>query len=205
MQLNDVANGLANRFLFLTSRRSRVIPDPVVIGEDTVRPFRKRLLMALNSASSFGQVERDSEAQEQWRVIYPYLEPDGDIAVADQLGARAVAHVSRLSLIYALTDASPIIKVEHLEAGIALWQYACACIKELFRNRVGHAVASKVLEIVRLNPGVTKTRIHRGLGNNIHAVDLDSAISHLLDGKMIERETISNNGGRPRSTYRALG
>jgi DNA replicative helicase MCM subunit Mcm2 (Cdc46/Mcm family) len=51
------------------------------------------------------------------------------------LCTRGEAHVSRLSLIYALLDNSPMIEREHIKAAKALWDYCCDSVEWIFTGK----------------------------------------------------------------------
>jgi hypothetical protein len=64
-------------------------------------------------------------------VWVPWYETETTKAQPGQVGKlsnRAEAHVLRFALVYALLDASPDIKVPHLDDATALWEYAMASV-----------------------------------------------------------------------------
>ena len=57
--------------------------------------------------------------------------------VVGGLLARAEAHLLRLALIYALVDGSATIGLSHLDAALALWDYAAASVAWIFGDLTG--------------------------------------------------------------------
>ena len=67
----EVANGFANRFLWVCVKRSRLLPHGgnVQVLDGFVEPLRK----ALTHAQGLGQVRRSPETDTLWEAVYPGL------------------------------------------------------------------------------------------------------------------------------------
>jgi hypothetical protein len=63
--------------------------------------------------------------------------------------SRAEAQVLRLSVLYAVLDQSRVIRPEHLEAALGLWQYADDSARMIFGDRLGLATGDTILEALR--------------------------------------------------------
>lgn len=62
---------------------------------------------------------RDKATAEHWSKVYPGLsDPPANLRGA--ITARATAHVTRLSMVYALLDLEQRVRIEHLEAALAV-------------------------------------------------------------------------------------
>jgi hypothetical protein len=111
--------------------------------------------------------------------------------------ARAEAQALRLSVLYALLDRSPVIRVPHLQAALALWRYAEASAHYLFGDKLGSATADAILDALRTTPeGLTRTAISNLFSRNRDREQIEAALTLLADQGLAhstERET----GGRP--------
>src|SRR5437879_5745556 len=58
--------------------------------------------------------------------------------------ARAEAHVVRLALLYALSDEQTTINLAHLNAALALWDYATRSAAWALADATGDAVAEQI-------------------------------------------------------------
>src|SRR5690606_1009654 len=68
---SDLANGLANRFLWIHSKRSKCLPDGG--GEYDIEPLARRLGLAIDRARQIGRVIFDKAASALWHEIYESL------------------------------------------------------------------------------------------------------------------------------------
>ena len=143
-----MANGLANRLLFVCVQRSKLLPRggrPI----DWTGRSSGRLRDTLAAASDIGEIGRTDAA---WRHLGGGL-PDAErrparAARAPILG-RAEAQVLRLALVYALLDRSAFIDAPHLLAALACWDYAEASARYIFGDTLGDPVADEILRALR--------------------------------------------------------
>ena len=119
LSATESANGFANRFLWFAVRRSNLLPEGGQPDPARIAPLEARLASAIEFATTPREMSRDAEARELWAGIYADLSR-GRPGLAGALTGRAEAHVMRLALIYALMDQAPVIRAEHLLAGVAL-------------------------------------------------------------------------------------
>ena len=127
----EMANGFANRFLWPLVRRSKALPEGGRVPEEDMEPLVSRLKRAVEFARAVGLMQRDEAARELW--IKEYLRLSSD--VPGLLGAvlsRAEAQVMRLAGIYALLDQSDIVRVEHLQAALAVWDFIEDSARHIF-------------------------------------------------------------------------
>ena len=117
-----VANGFANRFLWICARRSKLLPEGGTLATVNFPPIHARLRAAVEFQAA-GELRRSDLARDLWREVYASLS-EGKPGLLGAAISRAEAQVVRLSLIYALLDLSPSILPTHLEAALALWRYA---------------------------------------------------------------------------------
>ena len=192
----EAANGYGNRVLWLCVRRSKVLPEGGSLSLEDLAPYVQRLRSALEHSRRVGELRRNPEARALWAEIYPRLSAD----IPGLLGAmvaRAEAHVTRLSLLYALLDESSEITVEHLLAALAFWQYAEDSCRYIFGDSLGDPVADRLLELIRDNPeGITQTELHNALGNNYQGSRINTGLSQ-IEGLGLALVVIRKTSGRP--------
>ncbi len=145
----DMVNGFANRFLFLMVRRSKFLPEGG--GEINPSEIVSKLHNAVVLAKGRGPVERDALTKDFWATVYPEL-TCGQPGIRGALSSRAEAHVLRLSLLYALLDASEEIKLTHLRAALAVWNFCQRSINYVFPQRSGDADTNRILDAMAAGP-----------------------------------------------------
>ncbi len=116
----DSNNGFANRFLWICSRRSQVLPEGGKLPDNAFSDIALRLRDIAKRATTVSVVVRDPEAKAIWAGIYQSLS-EGKPGLLGAVLTRAVAQVMRLATIYALLDSSDVIRAEHLKAALAVW------------------------------------------------------------------------------------
>jgi hypothetical protein len=144
-----------------------------------------------------GAVVRDEEARQLWHEVYGPLTRERP-GLLGALLARAEAQVVRLSLIYAVLDGCQTIRHEHLEAALAVWDYAEASAEFIFGDALGDPLADELrgkLLRARLS-GLTRTEIRDSLGRHARGDDVDRALA-LLQRHGLARVEQEKTGGRP--------
>jgi hypothetical protein len=191
----DLANGLANRFLWLCVRRSKCLPDGGEFYKVDVRPLVESLQEAAEFASVASEVTRGDEARAIWHQVYPQLSA-GKPGLLGAATSRAEAQVMRLAMIYALLDRTHVIGEQHLMAALAIWQYAEQSAGYAFGSALGDPVADEILaELRRRAPeGMTRTDIRDHFARNKRADEINRAIGVLIEAVLIRRETRETEG-----------
>jgi hypothetical protein len=146
--LNDVeaGNGFANRFMWSCSKRARVLPEGG--GQVDYQALVPRLCDSLRCAREIGLVERDDEARRAWAEIYGDLS-EGRPGLFGSVTARAEAQVLRLSVLYAVLDGESVVRLPHLEAATAVWEYCEDSARYIFGDATGDPVADRIIEALR--------------------------------------------------------
>jgi hypothetical protein len=186
----DRANGFANRFLILLVKRSRYLPE----GSEDVNldEIVSRVRQAVNTAEGRKLIRRDGSARELWKKEYRRL-ADGSDGISGALCGRAEAHVLRLSLIYALLDSASSIRREHLEAGLAFWDYCERSVATIFGSSTGDPQVDKILSALACGPK-TMSDLHRVFKNNREAPWIQKQMSALVSaGKAVEIKKDGDN------------
>jgi hypothetical protein len=197
----DALNGLANRFLFVCARRSRLLPFGGTIEPDVLDELRRRLAFALDSAPR-GAIGLDMAARRMWEAAYPDIARDRH-GLFGALTSRAAAQIMRVSLIYALLDGSERIAEAHLRAGLEVWRYAEQSARFAFKDRTGGKVADTILAGLRDAgaDGLAKTQMHALLGRHANAASINNALRQLEEQGYAKRQAPVSTGGRPLETW----
>lgn len=166
-------------------------------------PVVERLHRAADFARTVREMQRDDEARDDWRAVYPILSA-GRPGLVGAATSRGEAQVMRLALIYALIDCSQSIGRTHLRAALALWSYAEASAKFIFGDALGDPTADAILDALRRNPmGLTRTEISSLFGRNKPASEMSRALRSLAEIGAA-RPVIGDTGGRPTERWVVL-
>jgi len=166
----DRANGFANRYLFAVVRQSKFIPSGKGTSHEILEPYFLRFSRTLERARTRGLMARDQETETLWASVYRKLAevPQG---LTGAILARGAAQVLRLSLIYALLDevearrTDTAIRVPHLLAALAVWDYCTASTYHIFGDAVGDPIADRLLRLIKSRPQ-TDTDLYESLGKH---------------------------------------
>ncbi|WP_421903405.1 bifunctional DNA primase/polymerase [Maridesulfovibrio sp.] len=198
----EIFNGFANRFLWLCVRRTKLIPFPEPLDSQHVRSFQKKLHSLLESSKVCSQMDFDPEAKAEWGNIYPLLAKER----ADLLGSvlnRSEAYVRRIALIYALLDGSDSVRLPHLKAALALWDYCEQSARFIFAGLESDSTCQKIMEALEESSGKLDTSgLYKFFGNHISKRKMTVALNNLLASKNIRIEEVKpQGGGRPRKIF----
>ena len=162
---NDTANGFANRFLWVCARRTRLLPHG---GRIHTVDF-SREIHELQGVKQFVEemhpdvpILQDAETRALWDTSYKTLSEEGP-GLLSAVASRAEAQTLRLAALYAMLDYSHYIRVEHLQAALAVWKYCEESAKFIFGDQLGDPDAEKLLLAIREagESGLTLTQINR--------------------------------------------
>jgi hypothetical protein len=192
----EAANGFGNRQLWIAVKRWKNLPKGGQIP--AIADFLDPLGNALLFAQTCGELRRDDEAEELWAQVYPELS-EGKPGLLGAIIARAAPQVLRISEIYAVLDCSPLIKLPHLQAALAVWRYSEASARWIFETGTGNKIADRIVAalIAAAEKGLTKTQIvHDVFNRNVAKFEIDEALRliHHLNLAFCQMETTK---GRP--------
>lgn len=190
MAETEHTNGFANRFLWACVRRSKSLPEGGRVHEVDFDSFVYRLREAITFAVGAGRLDRDDQARDRWHSVYNVLS-DGKPGLLGAVTARAEAQVMRLACLYALLDSSPVIKLEHLDAGLALCDYCERSAAHIFGTSLGDRTADRLLAELRQVPEVGLTRtdmLHDVFRRNKSAGEIGEALRLLKDNGLAHRQ-----------------
>ena len=194
----EMANGFGNRFLWVCVRRSKPLPEGGRLHDVDFAPLMRRLKEAVEFSKTAGELTKDDEARKLWAKIYPELS-EGKPGLFGAMTARAEAQVMRLACVYALLDQSPVIRIEHLMAALACWDYCEASARFIFGNSLGDPVADEILKALREagKAGLTRTDISNYFGRNKGASEIARALNVLAERGLARRVMEQSESGRP--------
>lgn len=194
----EIANGFANRFLFLAVRRSKRLPTGGNLSDDTLEDLSRLVRSALDQARRRGRLVRSEAAEERWAELYDLMAEDEADGIQGALAARAEAQTLRLSVAYALTDGAGEINVDHLEAAWALWQYARASVDLLFSGASGNSDVDRMVAALEDagSTGLSRKQQHAVYSNHLEARHLEAVVRTLIEQELAVEST-RPTGGRP--------
>ena len=150
-----------------------------------------------------GPIERDEAARALWAGVYPTLSA-GRPGLAGAVAARGEAQALRLAALYALLDRSAVVRVPHLLAALAVWDYCDASATWIFEDRLGDPIADVVLESLRERGELSRWDISNLFGRNMSAGRILAALRRLLELGLVQVEK-RDTGGRPAEVWRLSG
>ena len=145
----------------------------------------------------------DQSARELWHHAYTTQLAATPPGIAGALLARAEAHAIRLALIYALADGERQITTEHLQAALALWDYAARSASWALHGATGDPLAEQIhAELVNHPGGLTRSQISDALQHNRPAEQIQQALNTLVLTGRASRAQIPT-AGRPAELWTA--
>lgn len=199
---HELSNGYANRHLWIYARRARELPDGGSLRADDLRAEGEALRNAVAIARNFGELTRDDEAAGLWRSEYSQLTAEHP-GTFGSVTSRLEAHAVRLALIYALLDCSPIIRVGHLHAALAVCDYARRSARHCFGGLSSDAQTILAALTARRPGEMARSEISNDLFNRHRAAsEIDAALRELESGGHAARREEKTQGA-PRELWRS--
>lgn len=188
----ESANGFANRFLWARSQRSKFLPEGAEINQTAIHGLVEKLRSAMRVGNGVEQMRRDKDAKEWWAAEYKRLS-EGVPGLLGAVTSRAEAQVLRLSMVYALLDCTDVIRVEHLEAAKAVWDYCFDSAKYIFGSSLGYPLADEIWDALRTadDAGLSRTEISSNILNRNHSAShITTALAFLEERGLAHRRTV---------------
>lgn len=201
MQTTDAASGFGNRILYVCAKRSKRLPEGGSLGDDDWSELVPVIREALRYGSVAGVLRRDQAARELWAGVYGPLS-EGRPGLLGALTSRAEAQAMRLATIYAVLDCAPEVRVEHLRAGLAVWDYCAASARYVWGDALGDETADTILARLREAgaEGLTRTAIRDLFGRHKPQAEVERALTLLASLGVAERAA-RPTGGRPSEVW----
>jgi hypothetical protein len=202
LSVTEQLNGFGNRFLWVFSRRQKVLSRPEELDQGWLADYQQRLEKVLQTARQRGRMQFSKDAWKLWDAEYPRL----SMAYGGAAGCmvnRGEAQVTRLALIYALIAGHATIEVDDLKAALAFWEYCNASAFYLFGGLSNDRQRTKILDALRDCEEITKTELRlKVFSNHISGDDLDAVLAEMVDQSLVSIHEDKNTGGAPRTVIK---
>jgi hypothetical protein len=197
----EMANGLANRFVWMLVKRSKRLPFGGEWHTVNLQPISREIVGALEFAAGERRMSWAEDAKPLWVEAYDTLTEDRP-GMFGAVTARAEAQTLRLAMLYALADCSYEIRRTHVESALAVWEYAEESARYIFGDAIGDADADKVLEELKAREeGMTRTEVRDLFGRNRSGEELDRVMEVLAEAGRI-RVSKHREGGSKKPVER---
>jgi hypothetical protein len=198
---NEKLNGFGNRFLWVCSRRPKLVAFPEPMPEQFKKQMAAHIESAIIRARAGGEYVLSAKAKELWSDLYPDL-AEGRTGIAGAMIGRAAPYVLRLAFTYCLFREGSEIDTEDLEAALSFWRYADQSASFIFGGTVApDRNKQKILKCIG-NAKKSKTEIRReAFANHITADRLSELLTSLERDQVIFAEPVQKIGP-PRTIYR---
>lgn len=198
----ESANGFANRFMFFSVRRTRLLPDGGNLPNEEFERLGARIRTALERAQGVQLLQKDAAAGKLWREVYSQLSSETP-GLLGAITARSEPQTLRLAMLYALMDGAREIRIEHLQAGLAVWEYSRQSASFIFGDSLGHVLADEALKHLRdAREGMSRTELRDLFGRHKKGSQLGRALAYLAEQGLARCET-QKTAGRPREVWHA--
>lgn len=205
LSATDAHNGFANRFLWVCVRRSKLLPHGGDMDDGTILGIGEVLRAAIEDGARIGRLRLDDAARAAWEAVYEPL-TTGEPGLVGALLSRGAPTVLRIATIHAALNGAGAIGLAHLNAGLALWQYADASVRQIFgvapQVKATSAYRQTILAALAVN-SLTMTEITNDLfGKNLRPPEPHATLDELLRAGLVDQSFERPAGGRGRSVTR---
>jgi hypothetical protein len=158
-------------------------------------PLVRRLRSALDFGREVGRIRWGATAREVWEKTYGPLS-EGRPGLLGAVTGRAEAQVVRIASIYAVLDESSSVKIEHLEAALAVWRLCEQSARRIFGDNLGDPMADRIYEELGRRPdGMTRNSIRDLFRRHRNSEEIGRALD-TLERSERARRTSEDTGGR---------
>ena len=217
MHARELTNGFANRFIFFWAEGDKVLPFPQYTPKDVVEALADRVAQVLRFAGADRHVDKDvmrmefsPEAASLYARLYRGELRDRSAGehITGLLDRRAPV-LLRLAMLFALTDQTNVIAVNHINAAMAWVRYWVDSVKFIFQSAVDEAgaaattdMAQRIVTYLAKHGQATRTELTKDcFGGHVSKAALDKALDELITASppAIEVETVPRPNGQPGS------
>ena len=217
MHARELTNGFANRFIFFWAEGDKVLPFPQYTPKDVVETLADRVAQVLRFAGADRHVDKDvmrmefsPEAASLYARLYRGELRDRSAGehITGLLDRRAPV-LLRLAMLFALTDQTTVIAVNHINAAMAWVRYWVDSVKFIFQSAVDEAgaaattdIAQRIVTYLATQGQATRTELTKGcFGGHVSKAALDKALDELITASppAIEVQTVPRPNGQPGS------
>jgi hypothetical protein len=196
LQPTDAHNGFANRCLWAAVHRSQCLPEGGNPNPQELSAVVADLRRALNWVGDANTIRlcRDEPARMLWKDCYPVLS-QAHPGLYGAATSRAEAQVLRLSALYAILDSTAAIRLHHLQAALAVWNYCSESAAFFFGTATGDPITDRILETILESPtGISRTRLSALFRGRISNDRVDAALEQLIALGAIDRADAHTKG-----------
>ena len=217
MHARELTNGFANRFIFFWAEGDKVVPFPQYTPKNVVEALADRVAQVLRFAGADRHVDMDvmrmefsTEAASLYARLYRGELRDRSAGehITGLLDRRAPV-LLRLAMLFALTDQTTVIAVNHINAAMAWVRYWVDSVKFIFQSAVDEAgaaattdIAQRIVTYLATQGQATRTELTKGcFGGHVSKAALDKALDELITASppAIEVQTVPRPNGQPGS------
>jgi uncharacterized protein DUF3987 len=197
----SIANGYANRFLFVCVRRSKLLPRGGNLDRSAIEVLGAKIKAVYDRwYMTERRIKMDAQADALWDKVYAELS-DEQPGLFGAITGRAEAQTIRLALLYALLDGSEQIKVAHLRAGLALWKYCADSARYVFGDSLGDLLCDDLLRALRNSGGMSRTQIRDHFKRNKDSGKIDTALATLKKHGRVNCEMRATGARGPKAEF----
>jgi hypothetical protein len=176
----DMANGLGNRFLWVSVKRSKLLPFGDSVGDEVLNPLASQLRDVFTFSRKSGRCTfADQDTRNLWSAYYERWDKQCETGMVGSMTARVEAQTLRLSLLYALLDQTNGITEDHLRAARAVTDYCHRSVQHIFQSVTGNRIADTILKTLAVRPRLNRTEVHNLGGRHWKRHDINDAIEIL--------------------------
>lgn len=217
MHARELTNGFANRFIFFWAEGDKVLPFPQYTPKHVVEALGDRVAHILRFAGADRHVDKDvmrmefsHEAASLYARLYRGELRDRSAGehITGLLDRRAPV-LLRLAMLFALTDQTNVIAVNHINAAMAWVRYWVDSVKFIFQSAVDEAgaaattdIAQRIVTYLATQGQATRTELTKGcFCGHVSKAALDKALDELITASppAIEVQTVPRPNGQPGS------
>ena len=218
MPKREMNNGFANRFIFFWAEGDKVVPFPQPTPKNVVEALADRVAQVLRFAGADRHVDKDvmcmafsPDATSLYESLYrgELRDRSSGEQISGLLDRRAPV-LLRLAMLFALTDQTTVIAVEHINAAMAWVRYWVDSVKFIFQSAIDEAgaaattdTAQRIITYLAAHGQATRTELTKGcFGGHVSKAMLDKALDELITASppVIEVETVPRPNGQSGST-----
>lgn len=205
---SSLANGFYNRFLWIFSQRSKLLPfggnDVDVTAE--IMQIRQALCIRREDQDMHGagnplRMKIDKTAIDAWRTIYAQY--SGDM---HPMKARAAPLVLRIALVFAFLEiGTSTIHERHLTAANAIVAYSLRTIDWLVVAATANTPRERILAAVEVYGEMTASQLHELFARHLSGRVIANLCEDMArDGALTKHKgQVGPAGGRPAIIWRA--
>jgi hypothetical protein len=223
MHKRELTNGFANRFIFFWAEGEKVLPFPEYTPNDVVEKLAVRVAQILKFAGADRYADKDTMRMEfapAAASLYARLykgelrDRSSGEHISGLLDRRAPV-LLRLAMLFALTDQTNVITLDHINAAMAWIRYWVDSVKFIFQSAIDEAGAAattdsaqRIIAYLTERGQATRTDLSKGcFGGHVSRTTLDRALDELLTASpaVIEVQTVprpKDQPGSPSKVYR---